>query len=533
MENISATTMTPLALTDERGLRDDDSVDLYVHEAAHQWFGDLLTCDDWSHSWLNEGFASYSECLWAEHTEGYGAFRCLVRQYQESHIDHALDDLQPTVSSLYREPGDLFDADIYDGACVRIDQLRFLVGDELFRRAVHEYVREFEGENVVTQDFQGVFERVSGQPLDWFFEQWFLRPGFPQIDLQWRWDAERGIVELRVAQVQQRLRGVPGVFRAEVDVEVRDATGVAIHRVTMDERTEVFELPAGGKPDYVRFDAGSWLPKSVRWHKSTREWIALAELCDDPTARVDAARALGNIGASMRRDVQGQDGLQAALWRLLDRDPQPWVRGVAAEALGKIGGSNARAWLMEAAAEDAEVGVREAALGALTGWGESQDLAAFADAVYTEGSSYGVMGAAALLRATSDPAGAFDWIAARLEQPSPHDILRQRLLTTLAWVDDERVRQIAWRWAADRGSSAEARSAAVQRLGESQIRSLEIARFLGELLEEPSYRLRSACLDALAELDNPEARRILRAFYKQTPDGGQRRVIEAALRRTW
>jgi len=139
----------------------------------------------------------------------------------------------------------------------------------------------------------------------------------------------------------------------------------------------------------------------------------------------------------------------------------------------------------------------------------------------------------ALLRATSDPAGAFDWIAARLEQPSPHDILRQRLLTTLAWVDDERVRQIAWRWAADRGSSAEARSAAVQRLGESQIRSLEIARFLGELLEEPSYRLRSACLDALAELDNPEARRILRAFYKQPPDGGQRRVIEAALRRTW
>ena len=75
--------------------------------------------------------------------------------------------------------------------------------------------------------------------------------------------------------------------------------------------------------------------------------------------------------------------------------------------------------------------------------------------------------------------------------------------------------------------------AAVERLGESQIRSLEIARFLGELLEEPSYRLRSACLDALAGLDNPEARRILRAFYKQTPDGGQRRVIEAALRRTW
>ena len=532
MENISATTMTPLALTDERGMRDDDSIDLYVHEAAHQWFGDLITCNDWSHSWLNEGFASYAECLWLEHTEGYGAFRSAVRQYQESYLEHALADSQATISSLYREPGDLFDGDIYDGACVRLDQLRFLLGDDVFQACVRAYVAEYEEHNVVTDDLRRAFERVSGQRLAWFFEQWFDRPGFPQFDLQWSWDEERGVVELRVAQVQQRLGGVPDVYRTEVDVEVRDATGPSIHRVTIDERVEVFEMPTGGAPLYVRFDKGSWLPKAVRWYKSTEEWIALAELDDDPTGRVDAARALGTIAAAAGRDHEEHSVCVAVLARLLDSDEEEWVRAVAAKSLGKAGGSEARARLMQAASEDSLAGVREAALGALTEWGVDRDLAAFADAMYSEGYSYATMGAAALLRATSDPAHVFDWIAPKLKAESPHDVLRRRLLVALAWVDDDRVLKEAWSWAADRDTAPTARASAVARLGESDVRALEIARFLGELLTEPHYRLRNACVEALGELDNPESRRILRAYYAHAQDGGQRRIIEEALART-
>ena len=75
MENISATTLTDTSLLDKRASLDADSDGLLAHELAHQWFGDLLTCRDWSHGWLNEGFATYFEALFTEHDEGIDEFR--------------------------------------------------------------------------------------------------------------------------------------------------------------------------------------------------------------------------------------------------------------------------------------------------------------------------------------------------------------------------------------------------------------------------------------------------------------------------
>src|SRR5262249_24615007 len=75
MENISATSMTDNALRDEISALEGDADGLVAHELVHQWFGDLLTCKDWSHTWLNEGFASYFDPLFAEHDRGEDAFR--------------------------------------------------------------------------------------------------------------------------------------------------------------------------------------------------------------------------------------------------------------------------------------------------------------------------------------------------------------------------------------------------------------------------------------------------------------------------
>ena len=74
MENTTATTLTDTVLHDQRAHLDFSAVALVAHEAAHQWFGDLLTCRDWSHAWLNEGFATYFELLYKEHHEGADEF---------------------------------------------------------------------------------------------------------------------------------------------------------------------------------------------------------------------------------------------------------------------------------------------------------------------------------------------------------------------------------------------------------------------------------------------------------------------------
>ena len=70
MENTSATTQTDLTLHDERAHLDFSSDFLVAHEAVHQWFGDQITCREWSHGWLNEGFATYFEARWQEHHRG-------------------------------------------------------------------------------------------------------------------------------------------------------------------------------------------------------------------------------------------------------------------------------------------------------------------------------------------------------------------------------------------------------------------------------------------------------------------------------
>jgi aminopeptidase N len=529
MENVSATTLTPSSLSDARGERDGDSVDLYVHEAAHQWFGDLVTCIDWSHAWLNEGFATYCEVLWTEHERGAEAARVLNRRHQEIWLAHAQEELQATVSGLYREADDLFDADIYEGASARIDQLRFVLGDEAFLAGLRAHVARHADASVDTDDVRRTFEDVSGAGLGWFFEQWFLRPGIPQFDVDWAWDADKSVVSLVIAQVQERVGGVPYVYRAPVDVEVRDGEGVAVHRVELDERVERFELPARTKPLYVRFDRDSRLPKLVRWRKPPAEWMAMLELCTDPTARVDAARALGNLAQEPGASVEQRDLCTAALIPAL-ADTEPWVRAVAATALGQARGAGARAALMEAADTDEEAEVRSAALGALSAYGLDRDLAAFADAVFADGYSYGTMGAAALLHATAMPGRAFDFVAARLEQSSPNDVLRQRLLGVMPYVEDERVYDECARWATDAGTHQGARAAAVRQLAALGKRPIETARLLGELLDEPLYHLNCACIDGLVELDNPESRRILRAWYSRTQDSGQRRAIESALK---
>ncbi|MDP6932589.1 MAG: M1 family aminopeptidase, partial [Myxococcota bacterium] len=110
MENVTATTLIDLVLTDERASLDWDPEDLVAHELAHQWFGDFLTCQDWSQGWLNEGWATYSETLWKTHRRGvdeavYGLFRQLESYCAEDGSRYR----RPIVSYLFREPIDLFD----------------------------------------------------------------------------------------------------------------------------------------------------------------------------------------------------------------------------------------------------------------------------------------------------------------------------------------------------------------------------------------------------------------------------------------
>ena len=531
MENISATTLTELTLDDERGNRDDQSHSLVAHEAAHQWFGNLVTCDDWAHIWLNEGFATYLTLLYFEHSRGADEFRARLRDAQDEYTSKSVGARRrPTVTSRYRDPIDLFDVHAYPGGAARLHHLRFVLGDEVFVDVLRAYVAEYAARNAVTADFQRVAETVSGRDLDWFFDQWFLASGYPEFRVSWRWDGDEQRVRLRVIQEQKGQAATPDAFRTPVDVEVRDAAGTTLHRLEVARWNQTFDLPAPREPLWVRFDKYGWIPKELTAEKRPEEWVAIASRDDDVNGRRDAVRALGELATGTRSDRR--EIYVAELANRLRRDTSPYVRAAAATALGRAGGLEARGNLVRAASGDPAAPVRVAALQGLAGYGPDEDLAELAAAAFDAGYSYATMAAAAGLYAAAAPGDARAFLAEALQRPSPHDQLRAALLEHVAALGEPEDVDELLRWAADETVHPHARRAAVQELGEladdAGKRRAAIRDGILPLLKEQNFRLRMAALETLGRLGDSRAERELAGHHRATVFPRERRVIEAA-----
>ncbi len=159
-------------------LNDVEGTELTVaHELAHQWFGDSVSVADWSDIWLNEGFATYAEGLWIEHTDGRAAL--------DEWIGYSYDDMVQ-----YREyvtpPGnppadDLFNGGVYVWGGLTLHALRLEIGDEAFFATLRTYHDQYKGGNATTDDFITVAEQASGQELSQFFDDWLYSGELPPI----------------------------------------------------------------------------------------------------------------------------------------------------------------------------------------------------------------------------------------------------------------------------------------------------------------------------------------------------------------
>ncbi len=202
MEHTSATTMTDSILLDPIEILERDSDSIVAHELAHQWFGDLLTCRDWSNLWLNEGFASYFDPLFTEHDKGDDAFRLAMASDLASYLGSDRQYRRPIVEARYGDPWQMFDGVTYaKGACV-LHALRGLVGDDAWWRGIKLYVATNKDKNVETADFRKAMETASGRDLAWFFDQWVYHGGHPELTARWRYEDDDKTLRLKVEQTQ-------------------------------------------------------------------------------------------------------------------------------------------------------------------------------------------------------------------------------------------------------------------------------------------------------------------------------------------
>lgn len=533
MENISATTLTEATLTDAPGQLDGGSHGLVAHEAAHQWFGDLLTCATWSEIWLNEGFATYLTHLYFEHSRGVDDFRIRMRDTQRGYMAADVGPARrPTVHTVYRDPFDLFfDGKAYAGGASRLHLLRFLLGDEDFRAGVRRYVADNAGRSVTSADLQAAMESASGRELGTFFDEWVHSAGYPELEVRWAWDAALQRVELEVAQVQEPSRGTPDVFHLPVDVEIHDAEGRRMHRLELDRRRQTLVLEAPLEPIWVRFDKGGWLPARITSYKLPGEWLAIAAEDDDVNGRRDAVSALGQLLAEARSQ-EALTRYRSALLRRLRDDSSAAVRRAAVSALaGRLDVEGVPGFLAQAATEDPDADTREAALLALREIGTSAQLAELADAQFDLGYSWDVRIAAARLYAAAAPEAAWEWALARCEIPSPHGVLRAGLIDVLAGLDHPELLPTLQRFAADGQASSAARRSAVRGLALRGGYDAEVRDLLLELLDSSDYRLRQEAIDALGGFRGGAIDARLRRELEQSVHSRERRKLEASLRR--
>ena len=198
MENTSLTTLTHRTIFSEatENLRTTRRLD--AHEMAHQWFGDYVTCKDWSHLWLNEGFATYYTHLYEGHKFGRDAMLYGLYRDAQNAILPQKNDTKPIVFNAYKNPMDQFDYRAYPKGSWVLHMLRSQLGPDLYRKCIKAYLEKHALTSVVSDDLRQVIEEHSGQSLDRFFDQWVYSPRHPDLRISYKWLPKQNLAKVTV-----------------------------------------------------------------------------------------------------------------------------------------------------------------------------------------------------------------------------------------------------------------------------------------------------------------------------------------------
>ncbi len=228
---------------------------LIAHELAHMWWGDMITCGDFHHIWLNEGFAVYSEALWAEATYGWAAYK---QQMEYSKYLGSGTIYVPDLSDWNR----IFDPDLtYDKASWIPHMLRGIVGDSVFFDIIDAYYGSaYQYGSCTTEQFRDICESVAGRDFDQFFQQWVYEEGFPYYHYSWSYEPVPSSYEisLTVNQLQENV-----VFHMPIQVTVTTTAGETTFVVEDTLATQQFTLVVEDEPLMVELDKDEWILRMI------------------------------------------------------------------------------------------------------------------------------------------------------------------------------------------------------------------------------------------------------------------------------
>jgi len=272
-EATSATVLGLGVIYDRRAEQDFTWDRIIAHEIAHQWFGDLLTLRTWAHTWLNESFGTYSDYLWTRFDKGENEGAVDLQRKKNAYLREFHNRyVRPIVFNRYDSPGDNFDSHTYPKGATTLHMLRFILGDKNFFRVIKHYLHKHAFQPVLTQDFMIAVKDVTGQNMDWFFEQFIFKPGHAVFDISYDWLEDEKKVQLKIAQVQDTTIGIP-IYKIPVMIGITTSKGKRSEKIWLTKKEQVFSIPVEEKPLLVRFDEGNYLLKEWTFKKDKAELL--------------------------------------------------------------------------------------------------------------------------------------------------------------------------------------------------------------------------------------------------------------------
>lgn len=414
MENTTATIHGEFLQRNDRELLDETNEGIIAHELFHHWFGDLVTCESWSNLPLNESFANYSEYLWLEHKYG-----------RDDADDHQMENLGNYIAEAdggkkvdlirydYATREDMFDRHSYDKGGRVLHMLRKYVGDDAFFTALKDYLTVNKFQTAEIHNLRLSFEKVTGEDLNWFFNQWFLNKSHPVLNVEYGFDGTNALVTV---EQTQDFSNTP-LYKLPVDIDLYVNGKAERHRVWVDSVKNTFKIVVDAKPDLIIFDAEHQLLGIINDNKTNDE---LAYQYQNAPLFYDRWEAIDRL-AKKAKSQQAVLVLKSAL-----KDKYFGIRAKALRALSKLPSSEfagLKDQVVSMAKGDAKSAVRSAAISALTKMFEGD--ATFAD-LYKDrvanDRSYNVQGSALRALAEVDKKAALAE-AKKLENEKSGDIL--------------------------------------------------------------------------------------------------------------
>jgi aminopeptidase N len=356
MENTTATVHAGSAQQDARQLIDGNSwEDVISHELFHMWCGDYVTTESWSNIPLNESFADFSEVLWEEYKHGKDAgdehnFNAMQDYFFSNSVNKDL------VRFYYRNREELFDAVSYQKGGRILNMLRNYVGDSAFFRSLNLYLTTYKFKSAEAQELRLAFEDVTGQDLNWFWNQWFYGSGHPKLDISYDYDQAKRSARVFVSQTQG-----DKIFKLPVSIDVYQGGEKKRYNVWLENKADTFAFPVNSSPDLINVDGDKILlcqktdkkniDNYIFQYKNAGLYLDRREAIDfaaknqksDPKAFKLLVNAIDDRYQGLRiyaiesltlQDDSIKRVVEPLLANLAEKDPSSMIRASAIQALG-------------------------------------------------------------------------------------------------------------------------------------------------------------------------------------------------------